>query len=135
MSARGRHGARRLLVQALYQNQIGGHDVATLIQQFSASKEFTGIDADYFLVLLDEVMAGKDALDAQIIALADRPIEQLDPIERSVLWIGVAELKSHPDIPVKVVINEAVELAKEFGALDSFRYINAILDNASNTLR
>ena len=135
MSARGRHGARRLLVQALYQNQIGGHDVATLIQQFSASKEFTGIDADYFLVLLDEVMAGKDALDAQIIALADRPIEQLDPIERSVLWIGGAELKSHPDIPVKVVINEAVELAKEFGALDSFRYINAILDNASNTLR
>jgi len=135
MSARGRHGARRLLVQALYQNQIGGHDVATLIQQFSTSKEFTGIDADYFLVLLDEVMEGKDALDAQIIALADRPIEQLDPIERSVLWIGVAELKSHPDIPVKVVINEAVELAKEFGALDSFRYINAILDNASNTLR
>jgi len=135
MSARGRHGARRLLVQALYQNQIGGHDVATLIQQFSASKEFTGIDADYFLVLLDEVMEGKDALDAQIIALADRPIEQLDPIERSILWIGVAELKWHPDIPVKVVINEAVELAKEFGALDSFRYINAILDNASNALR
>ncbi len=80
-------------------------------------------------------MEGKDALDEQIIALADRPIEQLDPIERSVLWIGVAELMSHPDIPAKVIINEAVELAKEFGALDSFRYINAILDNASSTLR
>ena len=135
MSARGRHGARRLLVQALYQNQIGGHDTATLIQQFSASKEFAGIDADYFRLVLDEVMEGKDALDEQIIALADRPIEQLDPIERCVLWIGVAELKSHPDIPAKVIINEAVELAKEFGALNSFRYINAILDNASSALR
>ena len=135
MSARGRHGARRLLVQALYQHQIGGHDADTLIQQFSSSKEFTGVDADYFLVVLDEVMAGKDALDAQIITAADRPIEQLDPIERCILWIGVAELQSHPEIPVKVVINEAVELAKEFGALDSFRYVNAILDNASNALR
>ncbi|MDH3509888.1 MAG: transcription antitermination factor NusB [Gammaproteobacteria bacterium] len=135
MSARGRHGARRLLVQALYQNQIGGHDAATLIEQFSTSKEFTGVDAEYFLAVLDEVMEGKEALDAQIMVAADRPIEQLDPVERCVLWIGVAELKSHPDIPAKVVINEAVELAKEFGALDSFRYINAILDNASNALR
>lgn len=135
MSARGRHGARRLLVQALYQNQIGGHDIATLIQQFSTSKEFTGVDADFFLAVLDEVMEGKDALDTQITAVADRPIEQLDPIERCVLWIGVAELKSHPETPAKVVINEAVELAKEFGALDSFRYINAILDNASKALR
>jgi len=122
-------------VQALYQNQIGGHDIATLIEQFSTSKEFTGVDADFFLTVLDEVMEGKDALDTQITTVADRPIEQLDPIERCVLWIGVAELKSHPDIPVKVVINEAVELAKEFGALDSFRYINAILDNASKALR
>lgn len=135
MSARGRHGARRLLVQALYQNQIGGHDSATLIQQFSTSKEFTGVDADYFLAVLVEIMEGKDALDTEIIALADRPIEQLDPIERCVLWIGVAELKFHPDVPAKVAINEAVELAKEFGALDSFRYINAILDNASKALR
>lgn len=135
MSARGRHGARRLLVQALYQNQIGGHDTATLIQQFSTSKEFTGVDTNFFLAVLDEVMEGKDALNTQISAVADRPIEQLDPIERCVLWIGVAELKSHPDIPAKVVINEAVELAKEFGALDSFRYINAILDNASKSLR
>ena len=135
MSSRGRHGARRLLVQALYQNQIGGHDTATLIQQFSTSKEFTGVDTNFFLAVLDEVMEGKDALNTQISAVADRPIEQLDPIERCVLWIGVAELKSHPDIPAKVVINEAVELAKEFGALDSFRYINAILDNASKSLR
>jgi N utilization substance protein B len=135
MSARGRHGARRLLVQALYQNQIGGHDTAALIQQFSTSKEFTGVDTNFFLAVLDEVMEGKDALNSQISAVADRPIEQLDPIERCVLWIGVAELRSHPDIPAKVVINEAVELAKEFGALDSFRYINAILDNASKSLR
>ncbi len=135
MSARGRHGARRLLVPALYQNQIGGHDSAALIEQFSSSKEFSGVDADYFCAVLDEVMEGKDALDTHISSVADRPLDQLDPVERCVLWIGVAELKSHPDIPAKVVINEAVELAKEFGASDSFRYINAILDKASKALR
>lgn len=135
MSARGRHGARRLLVQALYQNQIGGHDAATLAQQFSSSKEFSGVDAEYFLALLDEVMAGKDALDAHIVSAADRPLEQLDPIERCILWIGVVELMSHADVPSKVVINEAVELAKEFGADNSYRYVNAILDHASDSLR
>ena len=135
MSARGRHGARRLLVQALYQNQIGGHDSAALIEQFSSSKEFSGVDADYFCAVLDEVMEGKDALDTHISSVADRPLDQLDPVERCVLWIGVVELKSHPDIPAKVVINEAVELAKEVGASDSFRYINAILDKASKALR
>lgn len=135
MSARGRHGARRLLVQALYQNQLAGHDSAALIAQYSESKEFSGVDADYFRTVLHEVMTGKDVLDEHIVKAADRPLEQLDPIERCILWIGVVELKSHADIPAKVVINEAVELAKEFGALDSYRYVNAVLDNASLALR
>ena len=135
MSARGRHGARRLLVQALYQNQLAGHDSAALIEQFSETKEFSGVDSDYFRSVLDEVMSAKDLLDAQIVTAADRPLEQLDPVERCILWIGIVELQSHSDIPAKVVINEAVELAKEFGALDSYRYVNAILDNASTALR
>lgn len=135
MSARGRHGARRLLVQALYQNQIGGHDEATLAEQFTSSKEFSGIDSEYFLAVLSEIMAGKDVLDAHLVEAADRPLDQLDPIERCILWIGVAELMSHADIPAKVVINEAVELAKEFGAIDSYRYVNAVLDHASGVLR
>jgi N utilization substance protein B len=134
-TARGRHGARRLLVQALYQKQVGGHDDATLRLQFCDSDEFAEIDGEFFRAVLDDVLQGWEVLDQKIDALADRPIAQLDPIERAVLWIGCAELRSHPDVPAKVAINEAVELAKEFGSEDSFRYINAILDKISGELR
>jgi N utilization substance protein B len=134
-AARGRHGARRLLVQALYQKQVGGHDDATLRLQFCDSDEFAEIDGEFFRAVLDDVLQGWEVLDQKIDALADRPIAQLDPIERAVLWIGCAELRSQPDVPAKVAINEAVELAKEFGSEDSFRYINAILDKISGELR
>ncbi len=135
MSARGRHGARRLLLQALYQGQIGGHDTGELIEQFSDTKQFDDIDGDYFRILLEEISVSRASLETHIAAAADRPVEQLDPVERSVLWIGLAELESHADIPAKVIINEAVELAKEFGAQGSYRYINAILDKIARELR
>lgn len=135
MSSGGRHGARRLLLQALYQSQIAGHDSVELRRQFDDTDEFAAADGAYFHLLLDEILNATGALDRRIDALADRPIAQIDPVERAVLWIGMAELESHPDVPVKVVINEAVEIAKEFGAQDSYRYINAILDKASGELR
>ena len=130
-----RRGARRLLLQALYQHQISSCDAGRLREQFEASPEFEKADGDYFVSLLEEVVADPGGLDERIDAFADRPVSQIDPIERAVLWIGVAELRSHPEVPAKVVINEAVELAKEFGAEDSHRYVNAILDGASKELR
>jgi N utilization substance protein B len=133
--ARGRHGARRLLLQALYQNQVGGHDTPELISQFSSSREFEHIDRAYFLELLNEILANRAALETHLSAVADRPIEQIDPIERGLLWIGTAELQFQVDVPTKVIINEAVELAKEFGAEDSYRYINAILDKVADEIR
>jgi N utilization substance protein B len=135
MAARGRHGARRLLVQALYQSQIGGHDTDELVSQFSASAGFDAIDSEYFLTLLHEISDNRVDLDSHIAAAADRPIEQLDPVERGLLWLGTAELQFHAEAPVKVVINEAIQLAKEFGAEDSYRYINAILDKVAAKLR
>lgn len=135
MSSGGRHGARRLLLQALYQWQIAGHDGEALVEQFESSDAFAMADADYFRLLLDEIIADPGRLDERIDAFADRPIEQIDPVERAVLWIGIAELASHPEVPAPVAINEAVELAKEFGAQDSYRYVNAILDGASRVLR
>ena len=72
---------------------------------------------------------------SKIIHRADRPIEQLDPVERGLLWIGTAELQFHEDAPVRVIINEAIQLAKEFGAEESYRYINAILDKVAARLR
>lgn len=133
--ARGRHGARRLVLQALYQRQLGGHTAAEIIAQFADKKEFRGIDAGYFLALIEEILPAEHSLDELIARAADRPVAQLDPVERGVLWIGLTELRSHPDVPRKVVIDEAVELAKEFGAQDSFRYINAVLDNMAGQLR
>ena len=133
--ARGRHGARRLLLQALYQRQVGGHSTAELVAQFSDRKEFRGIDAGYFLALIHEITADEPGLDELITRAADRPVAQLDPVERSILWIGLAELRGHPDVPPGVVIDEAIELAREFGAQDGFRYVNAVLDAMAVQLR
>jgi N utilization substance protein B len=123
------------LVQALYQFQISGHSNDELIEQFSSREEFAWIDGDYFLSLLREIIEGADALDGLIAESADRPVAQLDPIERAVLWVGLAELESRPDVPLKVVLNEAVELSKQFGAEDGHRFVNAVLDKAAKSLR
>ncbi|MEO8444856.1 MAG: transcription antitermination factor NusB, partial [Gammaproteobacteria bacterium] len=81
MAATGRHGSRRLLVQALYQYQLTGHSPAELARQFAAEKDFEKVDVEYFRRLLDEVLADTAALDALIAGDADRPVEQLDPVE------------------------------------------------------
>ena len=135
MAATGRHGSRRLLVQALYQRQVSGHGAAELTEQFAAQKDFGKVDVEYFRQLLAEIIGDSAALDALISGNADRPIEQLDPVEHGILWLGVTELKLHPEVPVKVVITESVQLAKEFGAQDGHRYINALLDRLAPLLR
>ncbi len=133
--ARGRHGARRLLLQALYQEQLAGHGREELMAQFAARDEFRLVDGDYFRVVLNDVLSRTATLDDMLDGLLDRPIVQIDPVEHALLWIGVSELSSQDEVPASVIINEAVELAKEFGAQDSFRYINAVLDKASKSLR
>ncbi len=135
MAATGRHGSRRLLVQALYQRQLAGHSAAELVSQFSGQKDFEKVDSEYFRLLLGEVLMDTTALDALIATDADRPIAQLDPVEHAILWLGITELRNHPEIPLKVVITEAVHLAREFGATDGHRYINALLDRLAPRLR
>jgi transcription antitermination protein NusB len=135
MAATGRHGSRRLLVQALYQRQLAGHTGAEIVAQFSSQKDFEKVDVEYFRRLLGEVLADTAGLDALIAGDADRPVTQLDPVEHAILWLGLTELRAHPEIPVKVVITEAVQLAKEFGATDGHRYINALLDKVAPKLR
>ena len=135
MAATGRHGSRRLLVQALYQRQLAGHTAAEIVAQFASQKDFEKVDVEYFRRLLGEILADTAGLDALIAGDADRPVAQLDPVEHAILWLGLTELRAHPEIPVKVVINEAVQLAKEFGATDGHRYINAMLDKVAPKLR
>ncbi len=135
MAATGRHGSRRLLVQALYQRQLAGHGAAEILAQFAGQKDFDKVDVGYFGDLLREILEDAPALDSLIASEADRPIAQLDPVEHAILWLGLAELRNHPEVPVKVVIAEAVKLAREFGATDGHRYVNAVLDRLAAKLR
>lgn len=135
MAATGRHGSRRLLVQALYQHQLSGHAAAEIAMQFAGQRDFALVDVDYFRLLLGEILGDTAALDSLLAGRADRPIAQLDPVERGILWLGLTELQRHREVPVKVVINEAVKLAHEFGAQDGHRYINAVLDQLAPALR
>jgi N utilization substance protein B len=131
-AARSRQRARELLVQALYQWQLGGHGRDELIAQFAERPEFARCDQAYFRRMLDAVLNDAAALDDVIAALAARPGPQLDAVGRAVLLLALAELKHRPDVPTRVVINEAIELAKRYGATDSFRFVNALLDKASH---
>lgn len=131
MAAKGRNGARRLLLQALYQIQVGGHDAGQLKQQFAERPEYAAADSDYFEQLLDQIENSRSELDEQIALFGDIPAEQLDPVEHAVLWIALAEFRFHPDVPVKVVMNEAIELTKIYGAEGGYRYINGLLDKVA----
>jgi len=127
-SGKGRTGTRQLLLQVLYQHQMNKDDLETLLNQSLKIKEFSRIDQDYFQALLSEVLGNHNQIEEVISKYLDRPIEQIDPIEKAIMWIAVSEILFHPDVPVSVVINEAVELAKLFGAEGSYQYVNAVLD-------
>jgi N utilization substance protein B len=124
-----------LLVKALYQWQLAGHSVAELTAQFGADEDYARADRDFFGQLLAVIVDDVAALDALIARQATRGLEQLDAVGRAILLLGLAELKFRDDVPSKVVINEAVELAKRYGAADSFKFVNAVLDKTSRELR
>ena len=128
-SMRGRQRARELLVQALYQWQLTDQQSDELLEQFSARTEFLRIDQIYFRELFSAVLCDFKDLDALISEHADRDHDQLDAVSRAVLLLSLSELKGRFEVPAKVVINEAVELAKRYGPTDSFQFINAVLDN------
>lgn len=134
-SSGARTRARELLLQALYQRRIAGHDCDELLAQFREQNAYERVDQEFFEDTLRAIVSGETELETKIATLIDRPLKQLDPVELSVLLIGVFELERRIDIPYRVVINEGVNLAKRFGALDGHKYINACLDNAAQTLR
>jgi N utilization substance protein B len=134
-SSGARTRARELLVQALYQKQLAGHECAEILEQFHQQAAYNRVDQAFFDEAFPLICKSQDDLESKIGELIDRPIEQLDPIELSVLLIGVFELESRIDVPYRVVINEGVNLAKRFGATDGHKYINACLDNAAQSLR
>jgi N utilization substance protein B len=134
-ATRARSLARKLAMQALYQWQLTGQSAAELRNQYAEEEGWGDADADFFRELLNGITEGAAALDATLAGLIDRPVEQLDPVERAVLLIGLYELAHRLDVPWRVVINEGVELAKRFGATDGHKFVNAVLDRAARSLR
>jgi len=134
-SAGARRRARELIVQSLYQMQIAGHDERELLRQFHERPDYQRVDQAYFDEVLTRVVRNQQQLEQDIEKLADRPLSQLDPVERGILLLGFFELQSRPDVPYRVVINESVDLARRFGAVDGHKYVNALLDRAAGELR
>lgn len=132
---RARSRARRLAMQALYQWQITQDTVSDIIRQFRESPDFRDADPDYFRVLVTDCSTLEAELLNFIENRLDRPLEQLDPVEKAILLIGVYELRDHLEVPYRVVINEGVELAKRFGGEEGHKYVNAVLDKSAVDLR
>ena len=130
-----RRKARHYGMQALYQWHMAGASLSVIEAEFRSDYDFSHVDLEYFQALLHGVPACVDELEATLEPLLDRKLDELDPIERTLLRMGIFELKERIDVPYKVVINEAVALTKKFGATDGHKYINGVLDKAARQLR
>jgi len=122
-------------MQALYQWQVTGDDLGEIINHFLTENREKDFESGYFRDLVHGVPARLDELDAALKPFLDRPVEEVDLVERALLRLGAYELLAHPEVPYRVVINEAVELAKTFGADQGHRYINGVFDRVARELR
>ncbi len=130
-----RRKARRALVQAIYQWQMTGASPAVVIKEFEEGEALKNADPVFFADALRRIALHTNLLDEQFTPLLDRAHKDLDPVEMALLRLGVDELMHRPDVPYRVVIDEYVELAKTFGAEESHKYINGVLDKLSRQLR
>ncbi len=133
MAARSR--ARRRALQALYAWQMSGSHMSAVIEQFRHEQDMEIADLDYFEDLLRGVEKNVAVLDECLRPHIDREVAQIDPIERAVLRLAAYELKFRPDVPYRVVINEAIEVTKRFGADHGHSYVNGVLDKLAAELR
>jgi N utilization substance protein B len=132
---RARSHARRLALQALYQIQINPRPWADTMREYAADPEAERVDLDYFRALMAAIAPNREVLDSRLAALCEIPPPELDPIEHAVLWLGLHELESCPELPYRVALAEAVQLTKQFGATDGYKFVNAVLDRAARELR
>ena len=130
-----RSRAREFALQGLYQRLVGQDDVAGIDSYTRGLQGFNKADAVHFDALLHGCLELATDLDALIEPLLDRPMAQISPVEHGCMWIGAYELLKCPDIPWRVVLDEAVELAKDFGGTDGYKYVNAVLNGLAPQLR
>jgi len=130
-----RREARKLATQALYQWHMAQHSLNEIEAQFRVDNDFSDVDGAYFREILHGVPAKKVEIDTALKPCLDVPLEELDPVELSVLRLSAWELLVRHDVPYRVVINEGIELAKVFGSTDGHKFVNGVLDKVAPTLR
>jgi len=130
-----RHRARELALQGIYQWRVTGGDGAAIEKQIHAEKNLGRYDKELFSRLLRGVLGQHSDIEVLIAPHLDRPLGELSPVEFAVLLLGTFELSQQPEVPYRVVINEAVELAKTFGGTDGHKYVNGVLDKLAAQLR
>ena len=135
MSKSPRHRAREFVVQGLYQKLIGDQDEAAIVVQAESVAGFDKADTELYRTLLGQVLADAEDLRMALAPFVDRPWHEVSPIERSILLLGACELKHHAETPYRVIINEAIELAKTFGGTDGHKFVNGVLDKLAPVLR
>lgn len=135
LNIRARKKARSLALQALYQWQLTENQPHHILAQFLAHPDNQDIDREYFKQLVSQAIAQVDEIDKVFSPFLDRDITEVSPIELAILRLSSFELQRSLEIPYKIILNEAIELAKTFGAEDSFRYINGVLDKVAAILR
>ena len=135
MSVWTRRHARRALVQAIYQWQIAAPDADEIRAQFVGNGALKKADNAFFDRCLHGIIAETDDLDDAFAPYLDRKVAELNQVERAILRAGTFELSACPDVPFKVVLDEYINLAKTFGAEDSYKYVNGVLDRVARDLR
>ncbi|WP_304167933.1 transcription antitermination factor NusB [Lonsdalea britannica] len=135
MKPAARRRARECAVQALYSWQLSKNDIADVELQFLSEQDVKGVDITYFRELLTGVATQADRMDELMTPYLSRKLEELGQVEKAILRLAVFELSRRDDVPYKVAINEAIELAKVFGAEDSHKFVNGVLDKAAPHLR
>ena len=130
-----RRHARRALVQAIYQWQIAQHDASEIRSQFADSGTLKKADRAFFDRCLHGIIAETEDLDSAFAPYLDRKVNELNQVERAILRAGTFELSACPDVPFKVVLDEYINLAKTFGAEDSYKYVNGVLDRVARDFR
>lgn len=130
-----RSRSREFALQGLYQRLVGGNEAADIDMFTRDLAGFGKADSVHFDALLHGCIAQSAELDVLIVPLLDRPLSEISPIEHAVMWIGAYEMKHCLDVPWRVVINECIELAKEFGGTDGHKYVNGVLNGMAPALR
>lgn len=130
-----RRRARVLALQALYQRELSRNPITDIEAEFIVDNDMSKVDSLFFRDVLRGVDRHQEALDRQFEPFLDRPLAEVDPIERAILRLSTYELAHRVDVPYRVIINESIELAKRFGGTEGHKYVNSVLDKLARRLR